>query len=124
MNNKTLSSENNPEDRKKENWLKWLIITIPALIVVFIVSYALQWVLWKWLWLAIPIWVLFYFINRKYGTNYHSRIIPAEVKKHIDRDDFKEWCRQSSKDDRLIISDPMPITFWERFRDKLKRYLP
>jgi hypothetical protein len=31
---------------------------------------------------------------------------------------------QSSTGVRTIISDPMPITFWERFKDKLKRYLP
>lgn len=31
---------------------------------------------------------------------------------------------QSSNAPRLIISDPMPITFWERLKDKLKRYLP
>jgi len=25
---------------------------------------------------------------------------------------------------RWIISDPMPITFWEKLKDKLKRYVP
>jgi len=25
---------------------------------------------------------------------------------------------------RMVISDPLPITFWERFKDKLSRYLP
>ncbi len=109
---------------KKENWLKWFIITIPALIATFVICYALQWVLWRWIWLAIPIWVISYFIFGKYGINYNSPIISREVKKHIDRDDFKEWCKQSSKDTPLIISDPMPITFWERLKYKIRKYLP
>jgi len=33
-------------------------------------------------------------------------------------------CKQPSKNIGLVINDPMPITFWEKFRDKLKRYLP
>jgi hypothetical protein len=124
MKNKISTSETNQEVKKKESLFKWYIITIPALIATFVICYALQWVLWKWIWLAIPIWVFFYFITRKDRTDYSSPIIPREVKKYIDHDDFKEWCKQSSKDTPLIISDPTPITFWERLKYKIRKYLP
>jgi hypothetical protein len=45
----------------------WYVKTIVSLLAVFIIGYALQWVLWQWLWLAIPVWIGFYLLHRKYG---------------------------------------------------------
>lgn len=99
MNKKTLPFGINPENKKKDNWLKWFVITIPALIVVYIVSYALQWVFWKWIWLAIPTWVIFYFIDRKFGVMRHQSrsLIPKEIKKELEFDEVKNWMRKYKK---------------------------
>lgn len=47
--------------------IKWYLQTIIGLIIVFVVCYGLMWVLWKWIWLAIPIWVVAYLLRRKIG---------------------------------------------------------
>lgn len=48
-------------------WFKWAIKVFPALLAVFIISYGLIWVLWKWLWLSIPIFIISFFIYRQNG---------------------------------------------------------
>ena len=47
--------------------LSWYLISFSGLIVVFVVCYALLWVLWEWLWLSVPIWIAGYLLYRKYG---------------------------------------------------------
>lgn len=47
--------------------INWCIKITFSLLAVFIICYALQWILWQWLWLAIPVWIGFYLIHRKYG---------------------------------------------------------
>jgi hypothetical protein len=48
--------------------VKSILIGTILLVPVFIVCYALQWVLWKWLWLAVPIWIVTYFIGRNFSV--------------------------------------------------------
>jgi len=50
--------------------LKSILFGTLLLIPAFIICYALQWVLWKWLWLAIPIWIIGYLFDRKYGVSH------------------------------------------------------
>jgi len=47
--------------------IKWFLQTILGLIIVFLIAYVFLWVLWSWLWLSIPLWVVAYLIYRKYG---------------------------------------------------------
>lgn len=96
MDKKTLFAGHGQEAKKSENWLKWFIVTIPALIAVIIIAYALQWVLWKWIWLAIPVWVVCYLLYKEYGTNYNLSGI-HKINKYIDRDQFKEWLNKNKK---------------------------
>jgi hypothetical protein len=34
-----------------------------------LICYSIQWLLWEYLWLAIPVWIMFYKLNRKYKTS-------------------------------------------------------
>jgi len=90
MDNKIMPSGANPDNKKKKNWLKWAIIAIPSLIVVFVICYALQWVLWKWIWLAIPVWIICYLLHEKFGTNEDTSVF-HKIPKTFDRDEIKKW---------------------------------
>lgn len=47
--------------------IKWALQTIFGLVAVFFICYGLIWVLWEWLWLSIPVWIICYLLYRKYG---------------------------------------------------------
>ncbi len=45
----------------------WFLTSLFGLIVAFVICYLLQWILWEWSWLAIPVWIAGYWIYHKYG---------------------------------------------------------
>lgn len=63
--------------------------------------------------------------NKKSAYIYYHQCDTCKISFNTDKkEQVCSSCKQLSKNIGMIISDPMPITFWERFRDKLKRYLP
>lgn len=43
------------------------ILIVPALFASMVFIYALAWLVWTYMWLAIPIWIAGYFLDRKCG---------------------------------------------------------
>lgn len=47
--------------------IKYGIKVCVSLLTVFVGFYIAEWILWRFLWLSIPLWIMFYIIWRKYG---------------------------------------------------------
>ena len=63
--------------------IKWAIQTTFGLIAVFFIAYVFIWVLWEWLWLSIPLWIVAYLCYRKYGIMGKGRGLINLPKKNI-----------------------------------------
>jgi len=63
--------------------------------------------------------------NIKSAYIYYQQCDNCKIKFDTDKEgQVCPRCKQSSKNVGMTIREPIPVTFWERFRDKLKRYLP